>query len=456
LDLRILEYKKKYDELQGKLDEKNDKLKLLHDELVYIKREAEQSKLQLTESSHAKEIRLLENRLDKALIKYNEAQSVKRTYEEIVKRLQEDRLLFDNQINHFERTLKAKMQEVAELDLLSKDANHAKELAKNELGRLEQQLTEERKQREKELLQKRELVRLKREENAQLEKLPRPTLEENEISAGGNRQNESQKVQATDTEREKRRAEYEEVMITIKSVMGVNHLSEVLQKFQQQKDTQAQLLQLQKANENRLAEFKLKKADIKKSFEELKVNTETKQAHSLRTIDEFSEHLKTSQNSRRESSQKHHKVEKILVDLTTGVRHLLERLDSVPSLNGKGDNSPIEENDVLGLLERCLQKLEIIYSTIKDKDMAVDQFDDRLLQFPQSMLPSSNIRVKLRPIEFEKNIESDEENADDDGAEVPDRESLKKFTAQMLNSKMQAKQPKKKGKKKAAQEEEEE
>jgi len=34
-------------------------------------------------------IRMLENRFDKALIKYNEAQSIRKTYEQIVKRLRE-------------------------------------------------------------------------------------------------------------------------------------------------------------------------------------------------------------------------------------------------------------------------------------------------------------------------------------------------------------------------------
>ena len=191
LDLKLLEYRKKNDELLGKLNDRQEKLQQLQEELSYIKHEAEATNFQQNQSSSAMEIRMLENRLDKALIKYNEAQSVRRTYEQIVKKLQEDRLLFDNQINHFERTLKAKKQEVAELELLSKDANHAKELAKvspmqihsneylncflqNELSRLEQQISDERKQREKELQQKRDLVRQKREENAQLEKLVSP------------------------------------------------------------------------------------------------------------------------------------------------------------------------------------------------------------------------------------------------------------------------------------------
>ena len=37
-----------------------------------------------------RKIRMLENRLDKAMIKYNEAQSIRKTYEQIVKRLKDE------------------------------------------------------------------------------------------------------------------------------------------------------------------------------------------------------------------------------------------------------------------------------------------------------------------------------------------------------------------------------
>ena len=73
---------------------------------------------------------MLENRLDKAMIKYNEAQSIRKTYEHIVKRLQDERLTFDNQLATFEKTLKAKKQDALELEMMSRDANHAKEVAK--------------------------------------------------------------------------------------------------------------------------------------------------------------------------------------------------------------------------------------------------------------------------------------------------------------------------------------
>lgn len=52
-----------------------------------------------TEPSVQQHIRILENRLEKALIKFNEAQSIKRTYEQIVRRLREERITFDNQVS---------------------------------------------------------------------------------------------------------------------------------------------------------------------------------------------------------------------------------------------------------------------------------------------------------------------------------------------------------------------
>ena len=70
-------------------------------------------------------IRNLENRLDKAMIKFNEAQSIRKTYDQIVKRLKEERVGFDNQLAALERTLAAKDHDYQELKLLSSDAAHA-------------------------------------------------------------------------------------------------------------------------------------------------------------------------------------------------------------------------------------------------------------------------------------------------------------------------------------------
>merc|ERR1712194_83959 len=120
-------------------------------------------------NAQMRQIRVLENRLDKALIKYNEAQSIRRTYEQIVKRLQEERTGFDAQLSQLEETLRAREKDYEELLLLSHDAYHAKEMAQAELHRFEQGVMEERNQRDKEVQEKKILVQQRVEMNQRLE-----------------------------------------------------------------------------------------------------------------------------------------------------------------------------------------------------------------------------------------------------------------------------------------------
>ena len=72
---------------------------------------------------------MLENRLDKAMIKFNEAISIKKTYEIILKRLKEEKIAYDQQLRGMEKAIKAKNADFDELLMLSHDANHARELA---------------------------------------------------------------------------------------------------------------------------------------------------------------------------------------------------------------------------------------------------------------------------------------------------------------------------------------
>ena len=150
------ELRKCYDDLRNDAAEKCDELEEQADGLRDLERESE--KPNEGDSPVTRQIRTLENRLDKAMIKYNEAQSIRRTYEQIVKRLKEERIGFDNQLAAVERTLKAKDHDLEELTLMLHDATHSKEQAKTELARLEDQLLEERKHRDEELKAKRKIA----------------------------------------------------------------------------------------------------------------------------------------------------------------------------------------------------------------------------------------------------------------------------------------------------------
>ena len=72
-------------------------------------KEVEDNKLgYIEESPLMRNIRVLENRLDKVMIKYNESQSIQQTYEQVVKRLKEERVGYDSQLAAIETCLKGK------------------------------------------------------------------------------------------------------------------------------------------------------------------------------------------------------------------------------------------------------------------------------------------------------------------------------------------------------------
>merc|ERR1719506_2502880 len=88
------------------------------------------------EDAMTKLIRPLENRLEKAMIKYNEAQNIRRTYEQIVKRLKEERTGFDSHLKSLEETMRGKEKDHEDLEILARDAVASRDASRAELETL--------------------------------------------------------------------------------------------------------------------------------------------------------------------------------------------------------------------------------------------------------------------------------------------------------------------------------
>lgn len=67
-----------------------------------------------------RQIRTLGNRLDKVMIKYNEAVEMRKTYEVVHTKLSEERLGYEKQLSQVEKALKQKNTSLSELMRLSK------------------------------------------------------------------------------------------------------------------------------------------------------------------------------------------------------------------------------------------------------------------------------------------------------------------------------------------------
>merc|ERR1719478_1215127 len=271
-------------QLKAKLDElKNDTIKRqsqMEETNGKLQELGTDAKLPTTEESpEMRQIRVLENRLDKAMIKYNEAQSIRKTYEQIVKRLKEEGIGFDNKLASIERTLKAKEHDYEELLLLSHDAYHAKEMAQAELHRFEQGVMEERNQRDKEVQEKKALVQQRVEMNQRLEQREKLLRQQQDLDRAGELALKTTTAMAelassmshNEAEEEKlRMQEFEDAFRRIKEATGVLDVNEVIQKFLTQEETQNNLFALTKDNQQRIDQLEKEKEQMKQLVDELK------------------------------------------------------------------------------------------------------------------------------------------------------------------------------------------
>ncbi|CAJ1020073.1 hypothetical protein, conserved [Leishmania lindenbergi] len=117
-------------------------------------------------STIAHKIRALENRLDKCLVKHNEVQTIRRTYETLLERLQLEQAGFNTQVSSTEQALQCANKELGELVAVWKSAAKARDAAKAEVSDLKAQLAAERQRQRKDLDERRAFIESKRQQLA--------------------------------------------------------------------------------------------------------------------------------------------------------------------------------------------------------------------------------------------------------------------------------------------------
>jgi len=399
-------------------------------------------------------IRVLENRLDKAMIKHNEAQSIRKTYEQIVKRLKEERIGFDNALAAIEHTLKSKERDYEELLLLSHDAYHAKEMAQAELHRFEQGVMEERNQRDREVQEKKALVEQRVAMNKKLEEHQKKLKQQQEAEKQGQAVPKDMSATSDLTagyssdyahEERQKLEDYQEAFHAIKEATGVDDVNEVIQKFLTQEETQKTLTKLTKDNQATIDKLTEERRKIRLQVEELKF---CGTANRRQAIDDLEDRLAKATEKFERNRSKFERMAKMLIDMKAGIDHLSEKLAPIKLEN----ETALEMSDetVEEVLQQCELKVLKLLSLTQGMDedagdrkrlLDEDRYEERLMLRSQS-----DVRIKL----IDKDDDGDD---DDDGFEeemdedVCQRKQVKYSSEQILER--QPAKNKKKGKKKA-------
>lgn len=327
----------------------------------------------MEDNEFTRRIRSLENKLDKAMIKYNESQSIRKTYESILQRLNEERVGFDNQLSAIEKTLLAKQRDYEELLLLSGDANHAREVALHELEGVRSFYEEERKKREKELREKHATVQLRKSMLDRIkyrEKL-RDTL--NKTSSSTNKlPSPEQELKNTLTQKtlqlEKIESKnkvsiFENAFRKIKEATGVSDVNEVIQKIITQESTTENLINVTKENQLKIESLNTLKKKIKNHVEELKYSGIGGGQH-RKMVDSYEDQLGNSSTRLERSRLKYERLNKIIISMKAGIGHLQDKLENFrQEIDGK--NYIISDDTVSDALHECDLCFNMLLKRIK-------------------------------------------------------------------------------------------
>lgn len=354
-------FKNQYDALHEKVKLQNKLLMNLQDKLQEVSgvKNAASDENPLT-----KQIRILENKLDKIMIKYNEAQSIRKTYEQIVKRLKEERIGYDNQLAAIERSLKGKEHDYVELLLLSHDATHAKELAISELRKYELKKHAVANLRKKYLQEKRKQIENK--------KVAMPTqhttkdmFEHHHMGHDDVKNSDSpnmyQEYNHTDYNNIKSEIDdYSEGRDELLKIAGEKDVSDVINKYK----TQGETIQILKGLERTYTEEHEKLIKERKKFKDelhyLKYGgTETRGRQQIDEIEKSAN--KTSLKCER-LNLKYQRISKILIDVRAGIEHLNTMIGA--HLKDRPDVKFTEEN-LPDRLRMISDTVKGIYNTVK-------------------------------------------------------------------------------------------
>lgn len=356
----------------NKLDKTITKLK---DEMKLCELEARRPSQE--DSPLSRQIRMLENRLDKAMIKYNEAQSIRNTYEHISKRLKDERVSFDNQLSALERTLHSKKRDYEELLLLAGDANHARELATQELQKARLGYEEKRLKRQNEIreterhfhtikVRKQILYGSNSNNNATAASSAAINPEDNNNSnmdlTSNNSNNkrslarpstlhrrrssifdpsgidllilDKEEHQNSNSKQEEDEEEskldiYEKAFCKIKEATGVSDVNEVIQKIIGQESTTENLVSLTKQNQSKIEDLIANTEHLRKSVEELKYSGATNGVSTRKMVDEREEQLALTQSNLERSKSRFDRLSSMLISAKAGVKHIKNKIDAI-------------------------------------------------------------------------------------------------------------------------------
>ncbi|EFJ47394.1 hypothetical protein VOLCADRAFT_105118 [Volvox carteri f. nagariensis] len=284
-------------------------------------------------SPAGRELRQLQNRLEKATVKANEAFSIRKTYEQVIEKLRQEEPLLESRIRALEEQKTTKVAALQTATLSSREVQAAKEVAKTTLTALEEEVTANRARRARVLAE----------------------MREKESSRG-----ELEDITARD------------LIVRLCRTAGAKRVSELVARLLAQQESYANLVEMRsQATAQRLA--------LVQELEVLRKHRDDLQGSGRMTtqnqMDAAQEELQDALSRADAAGEALECLLRSHADVRSGLEHLVALVSPLPLPPGGQPAVPLEEETMGDVLAQIEQRLVGAYKVIAALPKAVDMLE---------------------------------------------------------------------------------
>uniref|UniRef100_H0VV21 Outer dynein arm docking complex subunit 3 n=1 Tax=Cavia porcellus TaxID=10141 RepID=H0VV21_CAVPO len=390
-------------------------------------RQLEMAEMQDSNTEMAKTMRNLENRLEKARMKAEEAEYITGVYLQLKAYLQEEALTLGNQLDAMEAQVVKTKQEVQELNVVNQEALSARDIAKNQLQYLEEKVIQERKKRELYISDCKKRAEEKKLQNERMER--KQTQRDHLLLQSEDTIQDHQQAKEEELWRRWSMYQMEVTFSKVKDATGAAETHSVVRRFLAQGYTFTQLEALKKENEHTLVKLKEEKQRLQRSSK-----TSNTPGSQQKLQAELQMSLKTEEQRRAKAREELERTLRTARVAKDSLEHLASKLKVITVVGPKvldptaGDYLP----NLLGLVEEKLLKLQSQLLSHDVPEMLRYIASREFLVTLEGKLPRYNTRIPLLLSSSKDKFFDEEESEEDDN--VVTRASFKIISQKLIET----------------------
>jgi len=440
----------KLDQIKNKMDDETDNSRILADTVANTQKAIFETREDMAQHGGVKaalenakavqkQIRVLENRLDKALQKFNDAIEANRALREQIDTLRRERVVFDDIYKKLENELHTKKKEMANIIEQANAAYEARDSAQAQMAALKQQADKEHAEFEKEWRELGKLI----ENDKKMKEFMREKVrnrEKDDTTATASRVSTTKPsyevtkstLAVTSSGSTDKINTYEEAFTKIQAATGICDIDELVQNFINAEDQNFTLFKYNNELQADIEKLETNIGDFKEEFVGLSGSgTRKEDTDKVKILETLEEKWSDIDKKAVLYNDKHQDANQTLMHIRSGIESIFRRVgctaDDLPS----GTGAAISEANMvtfLAVVEHRTNDLLKIYDQLRQDD---EDYEEQTKAKPTNS--SSNLQIKL-PSTVE-DYSDDEDDDDEDDQRPFTRDELKTKTMRGIQKK---------------------